>query len=123
VAALTDVPGPEAIARFDESAHRYRQRVADRWELPFGYPFGTVTAGLHTGVAATEWHLHAWDVWTMVERDYSPEHPDRLFVAAADCVLADGTGVRGAVMRRMVPLGAASRPWEWMLRRSGRTPR
>lgn len=62
LAAVGDVDGPTAAARFVDAADRYLDRVIEHWDVPYGYPAGVVTAGLHCGVAATEWHLHAWDL-------------------------------------------------------------
>ena len=53
LAEVGDVPGPEATARFAEQAARYAERLEDGWDLPYGYPRGTVTAGLHAGIAAS----------------------------------------------------------------------
>jgi hypothetical protein len=102
-----DVPGPEATARFAEEAARYTERLEDRWDLPYGYPRGTVTAGLHAGLACFEWHAHTWDL----SHDHVPPRPDRLYVAAADCLAAATGGT---------PDDAPEHPWSAMLERSGR---
>ncbi len=47
LAALPPGTGPDRIDDFAASAARYARRLEDHWELPFGYPRGTVTAGLH----------------------------------------------------------------------------
>lgn len=48
--AVGCIGGPEAIADFGETARAYLLRAADHWDLAFGYPYGTVTVGLHCGV-------------------------------------------------------------------------
>lgn len=59
------VVGPERIGRFLELARRHTERlvnadwtaVLDWWDGP-----GVLTVGQHTGLAAGEWHVHAWDL-------------------------------------------------------------
>lgn len=120
--AIGDIPGPEAIAEFMETAGAYLARATEHWDQPYGYPHGTVTVGLHLGVAAAEWHLHAWDLSRTSERRHRPHDPAALFVAAGTCVAAARGGFAGAVLRVLVPFGARRSPWSTMLRRSGRTP-
>lgn len=120
--AVGDMPATEAIALFVESANRYVDRVVDHWDLAYGYPFGTVTAGLHCGVAATEWHLHAWDLSRNTPDRHRPSNPEGLFLAAAMCVAEARGGWSGALLRPLLPLGARIKPWETLLRRSGRDP-
>ena len=50
----TDLPGPEAVTRFSDRATAYLARTEAEWDRQFSYPYGTVTVGLHVGVAATE---------------------------------------------------------------------
>jgi len=114
--------GSIAVAQFVESARAYRDRLTSVWDLPFGYPRGTVTAGLHAGVAACEWHLHAWDLARSRDRGHRPSDPAALYGATGACLAAAEGGARGWVAARLVPLGARLRPWEAMLRRSGRAP-
>lgn len=120
LAQIGAMSGPDAIGAFTASATTYLERAADHWELPFGYPSGTVTVGLHCGVAATEWHLHAWDLSRATGQRHQPDDPERLFMAAGLCVAAAQGGVRGTVLRRLVPLGSRRKPWESLLQRSGR---
>ncbi len=120
--AVGDLAADEAIALFVETATEYVDRVVDHWDLAYGYPFGTVTAGLHCGVAAPEWHLHAWDLSRNTPVRHRPSDPDKLFKAAAMCVAEARGGLAGAVMRSLIPLGARLRPWDTLLRRSGRDP-
>ena len=119
VAALS---GTEAVAEFVETASSYLGRTAEHWDLPFGYPFGTVTVGLHCGVAAAEWHLHAWDLSATLDLRHRPQDPQALFTAAGMCVAEAHGGVRGRMLRRLVPLGAKRNPWATIVKRSGRIP-
>ncbi|MDJ0769016.1 MAG: maleylpyruvate isomerase N-terminal domain-containing protein [Ilumatobacter sp.] len=115
-----DLDGPGAVAAFATSATAYLDRARQHWDLPFSFPFGTVTVGLHAGVAATEWHLHAWDLSQLTGRRHEPTDADRLLVAAAQCVAAADGGVKAALVRRFAPLAARRAPWLTLLRRSGR---
>ena len=89
---------------------------------PTGTRYGTVRVGLHCGVAATEWHLHAWDLSHALEHRHQPQDPQALFIAAGTCLAEARGGLGGAVLRLLVPLGARSNPWSTILRRSGRSP-
>ena len=120
MAAHAALDGPAATERFGVRAERYADRLAHTWDLPYGYPRGTVTAGLHAGMAAVEWHVHAWDLARSAGRDRVPSRPDRLFLAAADCQAAVTGGVRGAATDRLAPLGSRLRPWGELLKRLGR---
>ncbi len=117
---LADVPPTEAVAEFLVSARGYLDRVVDSWDRPFGYPFGVVTAGLHCGVAAAEWHLHAWDLSQLADQRHEPADPRGLFVAAGSCLSEAQSGFRAVLMRRLVVVGSRWRPWPTMLSRSGR---
>lgn len=123
LADIGDMPGPEAIAEFAAAAASYLGRAAEHWTLPFGYPRGTVTVGLHCGVAATEWHLHAWDLSHAAARRHEPEDAEALFVAAGTCLAEAQGGLRGATLRALVPIGARRNPWQTILKRSGRNSR
>lgn len=120
VAALQHVDGPTAIACFQQGAVAYLGRALEQWDLAYAYPFGTVTAGLHLGVAATEWHLHAVDLATAIGKQHEPANPSELFRAAGQCVTATKPGVRGAALRMLIPLGARHQPWRTLRRQSGR---
>ena len=122
VGSMAGLGGPAAAAQFVESARAYRDRLPPVWDLPFGYPRGTVTAGLHAGVAAGEWHLHAWDLARSRGGGHRPSDPAALYAAAGACLAAAEGGARGRVAALLVPLGARLRPWEALLRRSGRAP-
>jgi hypothetical protein len=88
------------------------------WNLADGYPFGTVTAGLHAGAAASEWHIHAWD---LAAGEHRPSDPARLFAGVAEARLRGRSGFSGRAAVAILPLVARYRPWEQLLRRSGRT--
>ena len=123
LARLADVPGPVAIERFTARARAYGERLRDAWGVPFGFPSGTVTAGLHAAVAATEWHLHAWDVARAVGHDHRPNDPETLLNAVIDCFAVARGGVVGNMMRTFAPAAARfGEPWRSLLRRSGRRP-
>ena len=121
LAALPPGSGPDRIAEFADSAERYAIRLADHWDVPFGYPRGTVTAGLHAGVAAVEWHVHAWDFAHAAGLDYVPAAADVLFVAAARCQMAMLGGFRGRAGVRAAKLAARRNAWEQLLQHMGRT--
>lgn len=115
-----DLDGDEAVDVFTESATAYLERVRLDWDRPYSYPFGTVTAGLHAGIAATEWHLHAWDLSGPTGERHTPARPDQLMMAAGLAVAEAEGGVRGVLTRRVLPVVARRSPWEALLRRSGR---
>jgi uncharacterized protein (TIGR03083 family) len=121
VRALADVDPEDAVARFAAEAQRYADRLEPNWDLPFGYPRGTVTAGLHAGIAAAEWHLHAWDLARALGTDHRPGDPGTLLIAASACQAAAG-GIRQKLERKLAPIAARSRPWETILSTSGRRP-
>ena len=122
LAAFEDVPGSDAVTRFVDSAHVYRVRVSAAWDLPYGYPRGTVRAGLHAGVAACEWHLHTWDLARSRGLGHRPSDPGALFGAAGACLARASGGVAGRATAALIPLGSRLGPWRALLRRSGRTP-
>lgn len=122
--ALADA-GPidpeEALARFVDEAGRYEARVDDEtWDTPFGYPRGTVTAGLHLGIAAVEWHVHAWDLSGVTSTHHVPDDVPGLYLGAAACNAATAGPWRAAAMRRAAVTMAPRAPWEALLRRTGR---
>jgi hypothetical protein len=119
---LAGTTGPAALELFVMRARSYRARLPDAWDLPYGYPRGTVTAGLHAAMAATEWHLHAWDLAGSVGSGYRPSDPDALYRGAGACLVAAQGGLKGRIAAVLVPVGARLSPWEALLRRSGRAP-
>jgi uncharacterized protein (TIGR03083 family) len=121
--ALGALDGPMALELFVTRARAYRDRLPAAWDLPYGYPRGTVTAGLHAALATTEWHLHAWDLaQASGDATHRPSDPVALYRAAGACLTAVTGGFKGRVAEVLVPVGAHLRPWEAMLRRSGRAP-
>jgi len=123
VQRLADVSGPDAIARFQARAYDYLQRTTAHWDITYAYPFGVVATGLHCGVAATEWHLHAWDLAKARSHDYAPADPASLLIAAGSCVATARGGIRGTVIKRLLPFAAKRTPWKTLLEQSGRPER
>lgn len=114
--------GPEAAAEFEREARSYLDRAKQHWGLAFGFPLGTVTVGHHVGVAATEWHLHAWDLASTDSEPHSPDHSAALFRATGAAVAEAEGGLRGRLTNLAVPIAARRSPWHSMLKRSGRNP-
>jgi hypothetical protein len=114
--------GPGAVAEFQRDAMSYLSRAKPDWNLAYGFPLGTVTVGLHVGVAATEWHLHAWDLTSTEPEPHSPEDPAALFRAAGAAMAQAEGGVRGRLTALLVPIAARRSPWQSMLKRSDRDP-
>jgi uncharacterized protein (TIGR03083 family) len=111
------------VERFAASARAYATRLPGAWDLPFGYPRGTVTAGQHGALAAVEWHVHAWDLGRVIGADHEPSRPDVLAEAAAATWLA--AQGRGPVARATAAVGPALAkrqrdPWRALLRRMER---
>jgi len=122
-AALADLgpmSGSDAVAAFAGSALEYLERVVRHWDVPYAYPYGVATAGLHAGIAATEWHLHAWDLSQVTGSPHTPDDPDGLFLAAGACLAAHSGRLQSALMSVAVPIAARRSPWQTMLKRSGR---
>ena len=122
VDALPATTGLERTATFVQLARSYAKRIPERWKLPYGYPRGTVTAGLHAGVAAVEWHVHAWDLGRVVGHDHHPADPAVLVAAGAESELrwkAPALRPLLPLVRRAVSAGDA---WARLLKGAGRTP-
>jgi hypothetical protein len=119
---LAGTSGPAALALFVTRAMSYAGRLPAAWDLPYGYPRGTVTAGLHAAVAATEWHLHSWDLARSGGSGHRPSDPDALYRGAGACLAKAQGGMKGRIAAVLVPVGARLSPWEALLRRSGRAP-
>jgi hypothetical protein len=113
----------ETLAEFGERAAAYARRAAEHWDLPYGYPGGTVTVGLHAGAATTEWHVHTWDLARAAGEDHRPRDPAVVFAAVGACVSAARGGVAGRVQGGIVRVARRIRPWEQILRASGRSLR
>jgi hypothetical protein len=120
--ALGDVPGPDAVTEFVGRARAYRDRVVAAWDLPYGYPRGTVTAGLHAGMAACEWHLHTWDLARSRGLGHQPSDPGTLYAAAGACLARAQGGLGAQVTAALIPVGSRLGPWRALLKRSGRSP-
>lgn len=120
LAELEPGTGPDRVATFTREADRYATRLREHWDAPFTYPRGLVTAGLHAGVAASEWHLHAWDFAKSGGAEYEPEHSEALYNATAACLMAATGGIRGRVGVRVAAQIARRKAWPDLLHRSGR---
>jgi uncharacterized protein (TIGR03083 family) len=116
--------GPDRLADFRRSAAQYAERLEDRWDLPYGFPFGTVTAGQHAALAAMEWHAHAWDFARASGGDHRPVDPETLASAVMGAWSARHGAVRRTLRRSVIPLarGAVRDPWPFLLRNTGRHP-
>lgn len=121
VAALRGLDGPAAIARFGERSTEYLKRASKSWDLPYGFPAGTITVGLHVGVAATEWHLHAWDLTSGRGERHQPTSPTELFTAVGAAMAEAKSGLRGRLLGLAVPIAARRSPWQTILKQSGRS--
>jgi hypothetical protein len=120
VDALPPTSGAERIDAFVMLARSYAKRVPERWSLPYGYPRGTVTVGLHAGVAAIEWHVHAWDLGRVVGHDYRPADPAVLAAVGLESQLR----WKAPVLRPLLPMGRAlvarGDAWSRLLKGAGR---
>jgi uncharacterized protein (TIGR03083 family) len=112
--ALAPAAPAEHVAAFVASATAYAERLADAWDLAFGYPRGTVTAGQHAALAALEWHTHAWDMARVLGHDHEPAGAAVLARAAAETWLASQG--RPPVLDD----GGPRDPWRALLDRMGR---
>lgn len=113
LAALPPGSGEERTAAFVASAGRYAERLTEAWDLPYGWPRGTVTAGEHAAMAALEWHVHAWDLARVVDGNHVPSAPGVLVAGVLEC--------RAVAARRPVPRSSADPdPWGGLLRALGR---
>lgn len=122
---LDDLDGPDAIAKFLERAAAYRRRLDDlaeagQWDLPYGFAHGVTTVGGHAGIAAGEWHLHAWDLRS---GDHVPAAPGQLYRAVGDGMTRTQPTWKRMITRRVVGRIAERDPWTDLLKRSGRQPR
>jgi Mycothiol maleylpyruvate isomerase N-terminal domain len=122
LAELAHLDGRAAVGQFVARARAYAARLPASWDLPFGFPRGTVTAGLHAAMAGSEWHLHTWDLARSRGWGHRPSDPAALYEATGECLAVVEGGLKGRVAGLLVPLGSRLRPWEAMLRRSGRAP-
>jgi Mycothiol maleylpyruvate isomerase N-terminal domain len=115
LAALPDVPGPEHIVAFAESALAYGRRLSRCWDQPHHrYGETEVTVGAMAGVACGEWHLHAWDLARSLGMNYRPADPQLVLSAWR-------TGTP-QLWPALAAAGGAD-PWVILLTASGRDPR
>jgi hypothetical protein len=121
VDALPPTSGPDRLTAFTTLARTYAKRLPERWSLPYGYPRGTVTAGFHAGVAAIEWHVHAWDLGQVVGHQYRPADPEALAAIGAESELR----WRAPLLKPIVPIvrrvAASGDAWRRLLKGAGRT--
>lgn len=120
LANLQELDGPSAAHRFNDRASRYLERASESWDQPYGFPAGTVTVGLHVGVAATEWNLHAWDLTAGQPERHRPGAPSDLFNAVGAAMAQAQGGLQGRLLRLAVPLAAKLSPWKTILNQAGR---
>ncbi|MEM9516199.1 MAG: maleylpyruvate isomerase N-terminal domain-containing protein [Actinomycetota bacterium] len=116
-----NLSGPAALVEFENGARSYLDRAQQHWGVPFGFPLGSATVGEHVGVAAAEWHLHAWDLTSTDARPHSPTDPQALFRVTGLAMASAEGGARGRLTRLIVPVAARVSPWRQMLKRSGRS--
>ena len=121
LADLQGLDGPSAVTRFADRAEAYLDRASQAWDLPYGFPAGTVTVGLHVGIAATEWHLHAWDLTAGQGDRHRPGSPAELFRAAGEAMAQARGGLQGQLLRLAVPIAAKRAPWKTILKQAGRS--
>lgn len=122
VLELGRLDGPEAIAKFAVSVTDYRRRLEQLatdgcWDLPYGFANGRTTAGGHAGIAAAEWHLHAWD---LSGGRWRPSSPQTLYLAVGHGMVATQPRWKQPITRRVVARIAAGDPWADLVKRSGR---
>lgn len=121
VAEFEGIDGPAATERFSVRSTDYLDRASKAWDVPYGFPAGTTTVGLHVGIAATEWHLHAWDLTAGRAERHQPAAPTELFKAAGAAMAEAKGGLQGRLLPLAVPLAAKRSPWRTILKQSGRS--
>lgn len=114
------ISGQESVEKFAMKAKQYLDRASLELERPFGFPLGTVTVGQHLGIAATEWHLHAWDLSTVSGELHKLRDAEDLMIAAADGISHTKNHIQGTIIRKMAPLVAKKNPWGRLISESGR---
>ena len=122
--ALDAASGPSRLVDFRRSATAYADRLEGAWDLRYGFPFGTVTAGQHAALGAMEWHAHAWDLARGIGEDHRPVDPETLASGVMEAWSARHGAVRRTLRRSVIPLarGAVRDPWPFLLRNTGRHP-
>lgn len=113
---LPQVSTPQHLGRFLGLARDHRRLVDSGWDLPMmRTPTDAVLqVGDHGGVAALEWHVHAWDLGSRAGGRHRPAAAvvDTL-CATWDDTLADVTDTER---------NASQDPWDSLLMATGRTP-
>lgn len=112
LSGLPEPSGTQRLSRFHELADAYGVRLeASDWDSVLGEwsGLGELTISEHTGVAAGEWNVHAWDLARATGGDHRPENP-RLI---AECQ---------AVVGRVVDVEDSPDPWTAVLVAYGRDP-
>ena len=120
---LRDIDGPDAVATFVDRARDYATRLrhaeaTSNWDTPLGFANGVSTVGGHAGIAAAEWHLHAWD---LSGGAWSPTNPSALYLAVGHGMTATQPAWKRKITQRVVQRIAGGDPWLDLLKRSGRT--
>ncbi len=120
---IRDLDGPEAIEQFVDRAGTYADRLrtaaaSEDWSTPYGFANGVSTIGGHAGIAAAEWHLHAWD---LSGGAWSPTMPSELYLAVGHGMTAAQPAWKRLVTRRVVQRISQGDPWIDLLKRSGRS--
>lgn len=120
---LGNLDGPEAIVRFVSRAGDYADRLrtaagSNEWSAAYGFANGVTTVGGHAGIAAAEWHLHAWD---LSRGAWLPTKPTDLYLAVGDGMTVTQPKWKQMITRRVVKRIAGGEPWLDLLERSGRT--
>lgn len=121
VDALPPTSGPERLTAFATLARTYVKRIPERWNLPYGYPRGTVTAGFHAGVAAIEWHVHAWDLGQVVGVEHRPADPATLAAIGAESELRWRLGWLRPALPLVRAVATSRDPWRRVLKGGGRS--
>ncbi len=119
---LEHLDGPAAVEQFVARCARLPGPTARSVGPAVRLSTGHGDAGLHAGMAACEWHLHTWDLAHARGFGHRPTDPATLYAATGECIAAAEGGLKGRVAGVLVPLGSRLRPWEAILRRSGRAP-
>lgn len=96
------------VAAFVEAARRYAEVLGEAWEVRPFMAGWDCSAGEHAGVAAGEWHVHAWDLARAAGRGHTPADPGAIAEAYRTTLT-------------WLPL-APGDPWRSVLRAQGRDP-
>ncbi|MBW3664852.1 MAG: maleylpyruvate isomerase N-terminal domain-containing protein [Actinobacteria bacterium] len=107
------LPARTHLQVFSGHANRHLQLADRHWDWPMMLaPSAVWTVGQHVGVAAIEWHVHAWDLARSQGTDHRPGDTEVL----ADVWRARLEGPTGQ------PLDGDHDTWEAVLIASGRDP-